>query len=299
MNYIYKITNLINNKIYIGQTRNSVLYRWNQHISAAVSDKEKQDYNYLLHKAIRKYGKNNFSIETIEELDESVDLSEREQYWINYYHSCVLEENSNGYNMTYGGEGISRVNKYELHDLWLSGKGSLEIAQITGHQEITVRNNLQTFEDYNKEIDFARNTGTTVYCYNEKGELICAYPSISYASKQVGIDASMISKCCNKIKNSGGGYFWSYKPNDCFEPQNLKRWRKHRIIQLSLDNKIVATYDSLSAAGRAMNKTQTKYIKECCEGVRSDMYGYKWKYDNEIVDTMAQTASAQLKESLV
>ena len=47
-----------------------------------------------------------------------------------------------------------------------------------------------------------------------------------------------------------------------------------------------------------MNKTQTKYIKECCEGLRGDMYGYKWKYDNEIVDTMAQTASAQLKEKI-
>jgi hypothetical protein len=120
--------------------------------------------------------------------------------------------------MTYGGEGSSKINKYELYELWLSGKGSVEIARLTGHLELSVRNNLQTFNEYNKELDFARNTGTKVYCYNENGELICEYPSIAYASKMVGVDSSIISKCCNKTKKSAGGYFWSYKSNDQFEP---------------------------------------------------------------------------------
>lgn len=200
--------------------------------------------------------------------------------------------------MTYGGEGSSKINKYELHELWVSGKGSLEIAKLTGHLEASVRNNLQTFNDYDKELDFARNTGTKVYCYNKNGELICDYPSIAYAGKKVGIDSSAISKCCNKAKNSAGGYFWSYKPDEYFEPQNLKRWTKYRIVQLSLNNEIIAVYNSLSAAGRAVNKKQTKYIKECCEGTRVDMYGYKWKYENEYVDDIAQTAAARLQEKV-
>ena len=252
-----------------------------------------------MHKAIRKYGKENFSVEIVEEIMEDCNLSEREQYWINYFHSCILEENSNGYNMTYGGEGASKVNKYELYRLWLSGKGSQEIARITGYMESTVRNNLQTFKEYEKELDFARNTGTVVYCYNETGILICSYPSITYAARKIGIDPSIISKCCNKVKNSAGGYFWSYKPDEFFEPQKLKKWNKYRIIQLSLDDSVIAIHDSLSAAGRAMNKKQTKYIKECCDGLRKDMYGYKWKYDNEIVDTMAQNASSKLREEII
>lgn len=298
LNYIYKITNLINKKVYIGQTHNSVAYRWSQHVSDALSNKYKQGYNFLLHKAIRKYGKDSFEVEIIEEVEESGDLSNREQFWINFYHSCILEENANGYNMTYGGEGSSKINKYELYKLWLSGKGSLEIAKLTGHSDISVRNNLQTFEDYDKELDFARNTGTKVYCYNDKGELICSYPSIAYASKKVGVDPSVISKCCNKVKNSAGGYFWSYKSDAHFEPQNLKRWNKYRIVQLSLNNEKIAIYDSLSAAGCSVNKKQTKYIKECCDGIRADMYGYKWKYENEYVDDLAQTAAARLQEKI-
>lgn len=298
LNYIYKITNSINKKVYIGQTRSSVKHRWDQHISAALSDKDKQDYNFLLHKAIRKYGKDNFQVEMIEEIEEESDLSKREQFWINHYHSCILEENANGYNMTYGGEGSSKINKYELYELWMSGKGSVEIARLTGHLELSVRNNLQTFNEYNKELDFARNTGTKVYCYNENGELICEYPSIAYASKVAGVDSSIISKCCNKTKKSAGGYFWSYKSNDHFEPQKLRRWTRYRIVQLSLDEKIIAIHESLSSAGRSMNKKQTKYIKECCEGIRHSMYGYKWKYENEYVDTLAQSEADKKKKEV-
>ena len=70
LNYIYKIVNKINGKVYIGKTIYTTAYRWNQHISAATSDKEKDDYNYLLHKAIRKYGVDNFTVEVIEEVED-------------------------------------------------------------------------------------------------------------------------------------------------------------------------------------------------------------------------------------
>ena len=114
MNYIYKITNKINNKIYIGKTTHTVQYRWNQHTSASFTDKNKLDYNYLLHKAIRKYGKENFSLEILEEVEDEKVLSEKEMYYIKLYNSCVLEDNANGYNMTYGGEGPNKINKEKI-----------------------------------------------------------------------------------------------------------------------------------------------------------------------------------------
>ena len=278
LNYIYKITNIINNKIYIGQTRKTTNQRWSEHISAANANPDSQDYNYLLHKAIRKYGSNNFLVETIEEIEKEELLSDREQYWINFYNSCILEEESNGYNMTYGGEGRSYINKQKVFEMWEEGKGSLEISKTTGHGIVSVKNILRTYNNYNKEIDFARNTGTPVYCYNGNGKLLNKYPSIAYAAKQVGIDASIISKCCNGIKKSGAGFFWSYSDKEKFEITSLKTWKKLQVIQLSLDGEIIAEYDSMASAGRAMNKKQTKYIKECCEGKREQMYGYLWKY---------------------
>ena len=64
MGWIYKITNKINNKVYIGQTINSLEKRFKQHLSEA-----KQGKNCRLHSAIRKYGIDAFVIEPIEKVE--------------------------------------------------------------------------------------------------------------------------------------------------------------------------------------------------------------------------------------
>ena len=74
---IYKIQNLINNKIYIGQSI-EIERRWQKHLTA--------NDNFLIHKALKKYGKENFIFSIVEECDQS-QLDEREQYWIQYYNS--------------------------------------------------------------------------------------------------------------------------------------------------------------------------------------------------------------------
>ena len=83
MGFIYKITNLINNKIYIGQTSRTVDIRWQEHQRNMCDDKYK---NITLYKAFNKYGINNFDIKIIEEVDNSL-LNEREEYWIRTYNS--------------------------------------------------------------------------------------------------------------------------------------------------------------------------------------------------------------------
>lgn len=295
MNYIYKITNTINQKIYIGQTRKTIKQRWSEHISAAYSNPTSSDYNYLLHKAIRKYGNTAFNIECLEEVEESQQLAEREQYWIAFYNSCILAPNAHGYNMTYGGEGSSIIDKKKVIQLWEEGLGSLAIAQQLGHSKSTIKCILQTDSLYNKELDHARNTGIRVYCYNNQGQLIAEYPSIAFAAKIIGIHPSVINKCCNHIKQSGGGYFWSYSKTATFQPMKLSTWSKKRILQQQLDGTIIRQYESFAEAGRAVNKNNTKYIKECCEGKRSQMYGYKWSYvKDNFIDNIVQ--SATLKE---
>ncbi len=107
--FIYKITNQINGKIYIGKTLNSnPLNRWAKHLSIA-KHKTTRNYTYqVIHKAINKYGKENFTFEVIEKCpQESVGL-EREKYWIEYYKSNIGKYGSKfGYNSTEGGEGSS------------------------------------------------------------------------------------------------------------------------------------------------------------------------------------------------
>lgn len=86
--YIYKTTNLINGKIYIGQHK------------YGKNDKRYIGGGTLLKKSIEKYGKNNFKCEIIEELDSLKELNEREIYWISFYNST---DKNIGYNIERGG----------------------------------------------------------------------------------------------------------------------------------------------------------------------------------------------------
>lgn len=93
--FIYKITNTINGKSYIGQTIQNVKERFYQHCATKCS---KAVSNMAIHRAIKKCGKSNFTVEVIEEID-SANLNDRERYWIKYYNSY-----NNGYNSTKGGQ---------------------------------------------------------------------------------------------------------------------------------------------------------------------------------------------------
>ncbi|AXF52519.1 MAG: hypothetical protein [Caudoviricetes sp.] len=96
---IYKITNLINNKIYIGQSINPKK-RLKQHgINFGSKGGLSHSEESLINKAIRKYGLENFGFEILEEQIEN--YNEREIYWIKYYDSNNREK---GYNITVGGE---------------------------------------------------------------------------------------------------------------------------------------------------------------------------------------------------
>ena len=91
---IYIIKNKVNNKVYVGQTTVSIKLRFQNHLSAARCGKD-----YVIGKAIRKYGEENFYVELLEECLAS-ELNEREMYWIAFYNAT---DNKFGYNMSLGG----------------------------------------------------------------------------------------------------------------------------------------------------------------------------------------------------
>ena len=89
--YIYKITNIQNNKIYIGQTIRPIEQRFRRHINDALNNV--LDTHFA--RAIRKYGKDSFTIEQIDTASNQEELNKKEQYWIHYYNSV-----NEGYNET-------------------------------------------------------------------------------------------------------------------------------------------------------------------------------------------------------
>lgn len=102
---IYKITNIENNKIYIGKTTKNIISRWKSHINTS-HNVTRDSY---LYRAIRKYGKNKFKIEQIDEAQCSDELQKKEFYWIDYFDSTNPKI---GYNIQKGDEdGCCMVNE--------------------------------------------------------------------------------------------------------------------------------------------------------------------------------------------
>lgn len=93
---IYKITNKITNKSYIGQSRD-IKKRWNNHKIASKNPSD-NSYDYPLYKAFRKYGIDNFVFEILEEC-EIKELNNKEQFWINYYKPNYNQAPGGGYNI--------------------------------------------------------------------------------------------------------------------------------------------------------------------------------------------------------
>lgn len=94
---IYRLTNTVNGKIYIGQTSCGLDIRWRQHCYMTTFGS-----SYYIHNAIRKYGTDTFTREILEETTTEL-VSDRETYWIAKLHP--------EYNMTSGGEGAKGISR--------------------------------------------------------------------------------------------------------------------------------------------------------------------------------------------
>lgn len=131
---IYKITNIINNKCYIGQTIKQPEKRWKEHQQHAFG-LHQNDKNKVLYQAIRKYGLENFTFEVLQDNIQSYDeLDKAEIYWINFYNSYLK-----GYNATSGGQTYhSRFPNKDIIDDYMQTKSARATALKFGIDHNTV-----------------------------------------------------------------------------------------------------------------------------------------------------------------
>lgn len=132
---IYKITNKINGKIYIGITTVTLEQRWKQHIQYG------KTCDRHLYNSMRKYGIENFTIEEIDNTDNFKELGELERYYIKLYNS---QDSLLGYNITAGGEsnqldGNPRA-KLKVEDV-------VQIREIYSYGELRCKECWKLFED--------------------------------------------------------------------------------------------------------------------------------------------------------
>lgn len=134
---VYKITNNINCKVYIGITTCSLEYRWSKHITESRNENNTKH----LYKAIRKYGLDNFSIEQIDSSNDFKELGKLERQYIKQYDS---QNPNKGYNLTAGGES----NQWDANPASkLSYDDVVQIREIYAMCELKLEECWQLFKD--------------------------------------------------------------------------------------------------------------------------------------------------------
>lgn len=278
---IYKITNLINQKVYIGKTCRSIEIRWKEHRSRA-----KNGSSFYLHNAIQKYGENNFKIEAIDYADNENKINELEQYWIDFYSS---NKKDNGYNLTNGGEGIKKYDWEEFRTLWDKGYSIKEISQIYQCERHTVSDALKEYPNYSYKESLKRSSASkkAIDKYDFNKNLLKTYSSILEAAKDVGGSEATISKCIKNHTYSALGYFWNYHGEKLPEDTKIvKTNKKRRIKQYDKDNNYIKSFPSAAAAAREIDplgniNSISSCIIQVCNGNRKSAYGYIWKREEQ------------------
>lgn len=208
MAYIYKITNDINQKIYIGKTTRSIQERWREHCKNAYNPTIE---NRPLYRAILKYGLDHFHIEEVEETD---NPEEREKYWIEYYGSF-----KNGYNATSGGDGRSYID----YDLVVATYRELQSIIETAKKLNIDKSSVQRILKERKEPTLTQKeatqkaTGKIINQYSLSYEYIQSFPSAKAAAESLGkVTAtskgatSHISDVCRGKRKTAYGYIWQF-----------------------------------------------------------------------------------------
>ena len=243
---IYKITNNINNKIYVGQSID-IKERWKQHLYKAYNEKE-LGYNSAIHQAFRKYGYENFSFEIIE-LCNKEELDVKEIYWIKTLNSLAPI----GYNILPGGQ----IYKASTRQLFCSKCGK-EISK--DNKSGLCRSCVQIKVPITKEELYEK--------------LLENEGSFTKVGSFYGISDSAIRKKC---KNFGLPYHSSdYKQG---EQKKERKSYKRQVAQIDKNTKeIIHIYESIAEAARAVGASKGSHITEVCQGKLKTAYGFYWQY---------------------
>lgn len=286
MGTIYKITNKINNNAYIGLTNRAVEIRWTEHTNYLNTSYDSQQ-NSLIHIALRKYGKENFTFEVLEDNIPVEELNKREQYWIAYYDTFT-----HGYNMTPGGD--MKPLKYDYNELlefWQQGLSPTEISQKIGiNQNYLLQLLLQLGITHN-EIKVRSNQykSVPVEQYTLDGKYIQTFSSIRQAALNLGNEdyTGNISAACKGKITSFNHYLWKTVDNPIDisvlvqKAKTKQHHGKQAIDQYDLNGNFITTFNTATDAIHAVGLKYVSSITNVIKGRSKSAAGYYWKYHEE------------------
>lgn len=286
MGYIYKVTNKINAKVYIGQTSRTIEERWREHITDAYGrDKESR---FAFHRAILKYGKDAFLVEEIEECDSS-ELDARERYWIEYYDAY-----HKGYNADFGGRSNRGrpIYQYALDGTFIRGfetlgdakafVGCKNIMLSSAHPEKAIAGYLWSRAKVDKLDVEAHPKEKPVHQYSINGEYIATFNSLKEAAVEVRgrNTGTMIGAACRGAYDTAYGYRWSFNKVEMLPPFAPYKAEK-KVVRISRDGAEKKMYASLKEAAED-NDAHVPNIIRACKSANGTCHGYIWRYYDEL-----------------
>lgn len=300
---IYKITNKINGKVYIGQSRD-IKNRIRVH---KYDFQKNKHHNPHFQKSWNKYGKDNFKFEIIEECEEN-ELNKNEQYWINFYNSF---DSNLGYNLTNGGDCeylFSDVNNEKnrerqssipiiqldfdgnIINIW--NHGCREASKKLGLSQSTIWKccNKESASCYNfiwlYKNDY-ENNGVNLFWHesNSRYRRIIQLDLYTYeviriweSTKEIrclNFDTGSVTKVCRGKIVSYKGYRWMYY-TDYLRGNIDKRYSNSKIVNKILNGEILQTYNSVIEVSKDM-ECEESCIRRAIYN-KSEYKGFYWEY---------------------
>jgi group I intron endonuclease len=212
-NFIYKVTNNVNNLVYIGMTTTSIDERKKDHLK-----KSKKGKSYAFQNAIATYGADAFKWEQIDTAVTTDELAKKEKEYILEYNS-----KEQGYNSDSGGGIQKTVYQYdfikgELVDKYTNlsiagaviGLNKQDLSMVCLSVNKVCKGFYWTYDFVENFIPLKDRRKKKVHQYNLQGEFVNEYNSVSEASKHTGCNKTGIGKVSRGERKSCGGFSWKY-----------------------------------------------------------------------------------------
>lgn len=245
MGYIYKIINIKNQKIYIGQTtKKRPTDRFFQHKYLALHPQQEKNISYL-HRAMKSDGIDNFKFEIIEQVDNLL-LNEREKYWIKQYNSLA----PNGYNLTVGGQGTPGFSRPQSQEE-KNKKGNSVKKYYQNHPQAREKVSQRT-----KEL----------------------WKDPEYREKVISSNKKFYQQHPDMFKGKNNPMYGKYHTEEALEKIRAHAaTRKLKIAQLNKDTlEIIQIFDGVKDAEKALNVSHGWLSKAARQNKIA--YGFRWKF---------------------
>lgn len=303
MNFlVYKITNLINNKSYIGITTRTLSKRWDEHIAVAFNPSSK-DYNAPFKRAIRKYGVSSWKIEVLDNSATNLEeLKKLEKYWIKHFNTYLGWKNCQGYNATLGGDGALGAGTIAIDSFDVCSGRKIKSYNSIAEAQLDLGVRIEGIGQLNRSskglcflyhediegldeqtiIDYVHNLfPCLVYQLDLQGKIVNIYRNTTEAAAAIQCSQGNLISSCEQKRRLCKGYQWAYQrdiANRINQPVKELPTQGKPVVQYTMGGQYIQTWKNITEAARECGNLSDSHISQCCTQQRDSCGGFQWRY---------------------